>query len=117
MYACAARLARTQVNGDVHVASVSPNIVPDRIVVGISDGAAFLETHAWHEAVQVVVEAIAGARPEIALVVDVSIGVQSGDANDSAIQATRRNCLAQAGEYTLNHRDAVEFVSVNGSRE
>jgi len=80
-------LSRTQVNGDIHIARVSPNIVPDGVVIRLGNSAAFIETHAWHEAVQVVVEAIARARPEVALVVNVSIGIQSGNADDSTIQA------------------------------
>lgn len=110
-------LSLTQVNDDIDVAGVSPNVVPDGVVVRLGEVAAILDTHTRHEAVQVVVETIVGARPEVALVVDVSIGVQSGKADDGAVESTRRDRLSQTREHTLHYGDAIEFVSVNGSRD
>jgi hypothetical protein len=109
-------LSRTQVNGDVHVAGVSPNVVPDGVVVRLREVTAILDTHTRHETVQVVVKTIVGARQEVTLVVNVSIGVQGGKSNDSTVEATRRDCLSQAREYTLHNRDAIEFVSMDGCR-
>jgi hypothetical protein len=68
-------LSQTQVNGDVHVAGVSPNVVPDGVVVRLREVTAILDTHTRHETVQVVVKTIVGARQEVTLVVNVSIGV------------------------------------------
>jgi hypothetical protein len=86
--------SRTQVNSNVHIASISPNIVPDGVIVRVRDGAAFLETHAWHQAVEVVVEAIARTCQKVTLVVNVSIGVQSRNANDRAIQTSGRDSFS-----------------------
>lgn len=107
----------TQVNNDIDVTGVSPNVVPDGVVVRLREIATFLDTHAGHQSVQVVVKSIVGARPEVALVVNVSVRIQSGKADDGAVESTRRHCLVQACEHSLHHGNTIEFVSVNGSRD
>ena len=75
-----------QVDGNVDVGGVAPEIVPDRVCVGVGDGGAGSGVLAGEDAVEVGEEAVVGGREEVSVVVLVVVRVGGGEADDGAVE-------------------------------
>lgn len=107
----------TEIDRNVNVRCIAPDVVPDGRCVRLDQTAAILDAATWEVAVEINKEAIGGAGEEVPLIQEVALRILRGQADHSSVEVPSGHCLVQLPEDVLDNRYRVELISMDRSRK